>query len=477
MQDINNILFPTELGDKHPNTVEIIKIAEERNITVSQIANLMGCSQPYISQLKSGKGNAKVKDIQPLIHLLSATVPGAEFHTYKIIKKMSPKFPDDWEEAVLVAGVNSVSEKTSHGRYPTGDDGYDVIEKNHYEVVERVKDNRNTYLNNVVNLQIPTMKARLEEGLDTYLVEKNEKQKRIETSNDDLQKWVIDAINRLDYKYRGDEKFSIEEKLTEIIEPSYMSNHEFLNREDSWDKNALLQLCNQASDILSIPFLVSNNPHARALEETDVRNVMAPEKHAQRLIEKLDSINGTIEEENRKKREKFKLKKLFKKSVWESIDKYSVTCPKLESNWGDFAQDLFGGAICEVFKSSREPAYEVNLTDSFNLWVNDIKFDIDEEEVQVCGPILISTKINDSQITIHELYSKKFIILHKFYSHKAKKDVSVLSEPLDTSSLLDEIQNESEIFQWEEEVDSLIMDVKTSLSSLGYRVPGIRSVY
>ncbi|MEW6996242.1 hypothetical protein AADZ86_00855 [Colwelliaceae bacterium BS250] len=452
-------------------------MAEERDINLTDIANIIGCSQPYVSQLKSGKGKAKVKDIQPLIHLLSSTVPGSEFHTYNVLTQMSPMFPDNWEEEVLLTGISLSSEQTPNGRYPTGDDGFDVIEKNHYQVVEMVKDHRNTYLNIVDTFQIPSIKARLEEALDAYLTEKNKKEKLMEESQNDLQAWVIDTLDRLNYKYSADEKVSIEEKLIELAEPRYTIAPEQIQKSDSWGKNSLLQLCNQASDVLSVPILIQNNPRAQELDVADTNKITAPEKHAQRLIDKLNHVQATVEVEMANKRDKFRLKNLFKKKVWERKHEYPITNPKVATNWESFAQDLYGDTLCKVFRFSNQPAYEVNLTDSFKHWANDLKFNSKEEDIQICGPIVISSEINESQITIHELYSKKFIIIHTFYSDKVQKEISILSEPLDTSSLFDEIQNEAKIFQWEEGIDSLIKDVKTSLSSRGYRVPGIRSIY
>ena len=194
MKGINEILYPIEVGNKHPYTKEIIKLAEGHGINLTDIANLMGCSQPNVSQLKAGDRLAKVIDLEPLIQLLSPTLPGEEFHAYTVVKNITPQLPEYWEEEVLLTGLRDVSQKSTNGRYPQGDDTYHEVEKAHYEALEREQPKIGSLLYSVSTSQIESTQRRLKDNLNLYRQEQESVKAREEKDQEDLTSWVTETI-------------------------------------------------------------------------------------------------------------------------------------------------------------------------------------------------------------------------------------------------------------------------------------------
>jgi hypothetical protein len=151
--------------------------------------------------------------------------------------------------------------------------------------------------------------------------------------------------------------------------------------------------------------------------------------------------------------------------------------PRESISWKDIADELFGSTVCKVFRTSVDDSYEVNLTDSFLLWSDKIKYKIEQEDIQICGPLLISKHINESLINVHELHSKKFVVIHTFNTPKFNDKLSIISESLDTEKHFEHLNLESEKSGWSNETDLLLSELKSTLSTRGYRVQGVRPIY
>ena len=469
MKGIDDILYPIEVSNKHPYTKEIIKLAEDQGINLTEIANLMGCSQPNVSQLKAGERLAKTVDLEPLIQILSPKSPGEEFYSYTIVKSITPDLPEYWEEEVLLAGLRAASQNSTKGRYPLGDDTYHDVEKSHYDAIDREQQKLGTFLHSVKANQIQSIQQRLKDKLDLYLQDQEAIKKRKEDDQEELRSWVAETINRLTYLKDPSEKLNIEEKLIDLYEQRYFSSSPSIK---SYIEADLLEACNSAADLINIPIIRS------ALEDgVEVFDLNAPEKHAQNVINKIEQILLEAEKEIDKKRGIYRLKGLFQKRALDSIKNLELRDPRESISWDELAENLFGQTVCKVFRNSFNDSYDVNLTGAFLLWSDEVQYKIEQEDIQVCGSLLMSKNIQDSLINIHELHSKKFLVIHTLYSNKFNEKLSMISPHLDTESLFQFLVSESEKSGWNIEKDSLISELKSTLTSRGYRVQGVRPIY
>lgn len=99
---LESMLYPP-LGPslRHPYTSEIITYAEMLGYTQTSISEMMGCSQPTVSNWRKGEGKACVKQLQPLIQLLTSRVTKEASHLYDIIESIEFDLPENWELTML----------------------------------------------------------------------------------------------------------------------------------------------------------------------------------------------------------------------------------------------------------------------------------------------------------------------------------------------------------------------------------------
>ncbi|MEM5552574.1 hypothetical protein WNY63_17775 [Pseudoalteromonas neustonica] len=474
MNDRNKILFPEQVSNKHPNSKEIIELAESDGITLTEIGNIMGHSQPYISQLKSGKGKAKVSDLEPLIYRLSAKLPGQSFCTYKVFKEASPQFEGDWEEQSLLAALKTESEKSELGRYPTGDDGFDFVLKEHLKSIDSMESKKNIFRSRA---SIEDIINQVEEALDSYFAEENALNKKNKEFEANLEKSVLEVLERMNHRYDERDQITIEERLNLVFERAYLPSVPPANMDVYYSKKTLIEACENAFHHLTLPNLTRNLSKFENTDEADLNLLNAPDKHAKRILEKLKEKQIIINEEKADTRNKYRLNKRFDKKSWKKITESKIEDPRLALPWNELSTQLFGGTVCEVYRSSQNSAYEINLTDAFKTWSNDINYQINEEEVQICGPVLLTTQIEKSKIIIHELHTNKFILIHTLMSEKFNKEITLLSKPLETTELLEQLNLESELSGWSEDITPIIDELRNTLTLKGYRVPGVRSIY
>jgi len=485
MQDIKGILFPeVDASMKHPHTKEVIALAEQSGISLTKISEILKCSQPYVSQLKAGSGKVKVIDLEPLISLLSPKLPGESFHTYTVFREARPIFPDDWEQQVLMTGLIAESKKTQDGLYPLGEDGVDMVERLHYKVLEQLDDNGEPYRSiNAYNSPLNIFKRskditeRVRETLDTYQAEIKKQDEWQAERDEELKRWTVEVLRGLpSVNGLSEQAAEIEEALTGYLKPRYEQENSVVS-DNSWRKSSLVNVCREAADILNMPSLIKEYTQEEYLDFAESSLVLAPEEHAKRLLDKLESHQKIFEEKQQEKKRKFRLQKLFKVSDFNEIVGLKVTEPRELPAWEAHGQELFGGMVRKVFREANMSPYEINFSNAFTQWASNIEYQINEELVQVCGRVFHSETLSRGKLVIHELNSRKFVYLSTFNSEKLEREVTLLSKPLSAIELLEQLKVESKSANWANEIDPLILNLRDSLSENGYRVPGIRAIY
>ncbi|GIU47214.1 hypothetical protein TUM4438_25630 [Shewanella sairae] len=486
MDNKNEILFPIDASEKHPYTKEVIELAERSGISITKIGEILGWSQSYVSQLKSGKGRAKVSDLEPLISLLSPRLPGDRFYNYTVFREARPILPSDWEQLVLMTGLVAESEQTKEGRYPLGDDDIDTIAKQHHQVLEQLDENGEAYRSfNTYNSPVTTFKRskviaeRVRESLDTYQAERKKQFDRQTERDEELKHWTVRILNSLpSVEGLSDQAAEIEDALIRYIKPRYEQENEDAHISSyEYGKTELVNVCREAAHVLNLPSLVSDYKQEDYLNSSESDQVLAPAEHAKRLLEKLELYQNSFEENQLDKQQRFRLKGLFKKDCLTKIKDIKITDPRSLPSWGSYGQELFGGMVRKVFRDINTPPYEINLSEAFELWATGLEYDVDEETVQVCGKVFHSEALGDGQLTIHELNSRKFVYLIVFPCKELNRQVTLLSNQLSAIELIEHIKIEAESLNWTEQLPALLSKIKSALSQNGYRVPGIRAVY
>ncbi|MGS0826802.1 hypothetical protein ACVBIO_13410 [Shewanella sp. 0m-8] len=486
MDNKNEILFPIDASEKHPYTKEVIELAERSGISITKIGEILSWSQSYVSQLKSGKGKAKVSDLEPLISLLSPRLPGDRFYNYTVFREAKPILPSDWEQLVLMTGLVAESEQTKEGRYPLGDDDIDTIEKHHQQVVEQLDENGEAYRSfNTYNSPVNTFKRskdiaeRMRESLETYQAERKTQFDRQAERDEELKRWttqILDSLPSVDGL--SDQAAEIEDALIRYIKPRYEQENEHANISSyEYGKTGLVNVCREAAYALNLPSLVSDYKQEDYLSSSESDQVSAPAEHAKRLLDKLESYQKSFEENQLDKQHRFRLKGLFKKYCLTKIKDIKIADPRSLPSWGSYGQELFGGMVRKVYRDINTPPYEINLSEAFEQWASEIEYDVDEETVQICGKVFHSEALGDGQLTIHELNSRKFVYLIVFPCKELNRQVTLLSNQLSAIELLEHIKIEAESLNWTEQLPTSLLKIKSSLSQNGYRVQGIRAVY
>ncbi|MDO6777371.1 hypothetical protein Q4591_18685 [Shewanella sp. 3_MG-2023] len=480
MQDQNEVLFPVVTSDKHPHTKEIILLAEQSGMTLTKISEILNYSQPYVSQLKSGKGKAKTTDLEPLITLLSPKLPGTSFYTYKVFRRAKVVFPDNWEQQVVMLGLSACSKDTEFGRYPIGDDSFDDIEVQHFKALDCIDENGRAYSpynSPLVDFErSKSITEKLREALETYKVEVKENQDTKVARDEDLKHFTASVLTRTNIENLSDQAAVIEEAIIKLLKPRYEQD-DYFYQSSQWLKASLVRACQEAADILNLPSLIKQFIQDEPLGCDESNQVIAPDEHAKRLLSKLESYQVKFGKKQQEKRNNFRLQKLFKSCELDKVVDLEVTDPRFMPDWNAYGQGLFGGVVRKVFREANRPPYEVNLSDAFTLWATNIEYSVEYEQIQVCGDVFHSATLSNDKIVIHELNSGKFIYILTFLCEILKCEVAMLSNPLSAAELLEQVKVEAEMNKWSEGVDVLIMNLKKSLSENGYRVSGVRAVY
>lgn len=479
MLDKNEILFPLNISSKHPYTKEIIELAEKADIGVSQIAEILKCTQPYVSQLKKGKGNAKVEALAPLISLLSPKLPGESFHTYTVLREAKPIIPDNWEQQVLVTGLTEVSTNSEYGRYPVGDDGFAQIEQNHLRALKHLDDNGKPVRHS--NDLSPSIshsqdaENSLREALEAYETESKAQAERIAQCDKELEQHIAHALRYLPEEENRDKKI-VEDVLRNSI--SRIFDRQIYTREpSSWNTGLLVDACRKAASVLKYPPLVKEFREYEPIELSESEWVHAPVEHANRLLEKLKNFRSILEDTIQKRRHKFRLQQLFKKNELSNLKELSISDPRKIPDWERYGDTLFGDCVRDVFQSANAQPYKVNMTRAFKQWARNLEFSINEEVVQICGKTFLSEALDDCKLVIYELPSEKFVYLYTFNCKLLGQEVTLLSEPLYPMALLEQIETEAKDTSWELKSTTLMNKLKEKLVTSGYRVNGIRSIY
>ena len=476
------LLFPRVASGKHPYAIEVIKCAEANGIGVSEIAEITGKSQPYISQVKAGKGNLKVEDLQPLIYKLSPKVPGEEFHTYKVLKEIKPIWPDKWEQDILIKELLSVSEGLPGGRYPSGEASFEEVEKNHNAALDK-SDEFGRSLNRGFLLPFQDYSpnraqyvTELSEALAQYRTEKAAFEKlRIEGDG-----FIDHLISQLAYAISP--SFSQEpvnndlltEKLEELL-PEIVKEH---FRFPKHINDALIRSCVQASHhASSLPPIVQAKINYDWVEIDEDQIVNDPEGHAERILSKCLELQKKFDEERLEKEGKFRLTGHYSKKALSQLQSISFSSPgekEYIQRWGD---QLFGNTEIKVF-ANPENSYKINLTNAFSRWATEVEFTYLEENVQIGGVRLLNKSCGEQQIAVHELHSQDFVVLHTFEDKGEKKEFTMLSDRLTVEKLFEHLKDLAVLNSWDmDQFYEIHEALQNSLLTRGYRVPGVNSIY
>lgn len=479
MLDKNEILFPLNVSNKHPYTKEIIELAEKADIGVSQIAELLNCSQPYVSQLKKGQGNAKVEALAPLISLLSPKLPGNNFSSYMVFKRAIPLIPQDWEQQVLLTGLREKSKSSDFGRYPIGDDGFSKVEQNHQQAISKLDENgRPVNHSNDISLFLENAQkshSNLKEVLETYEAESKGLNDRITRCNQEIDERIEYAFRHLS-GHPNIDKNATEEILRKEL--ARIFEHRIYSREPSpWKTATLVDACREAAHAMKYRPLVKEFREYEYSELSESEWVHAPDEHAKRLLGKLNEFCTKILVIRQNRQDKYRLQNLFKKEALANLKKLSIAYPQNTPDWAHFGDELFGNCVREIFGNSNSIPYKVNMTEAFAAWAKTIKFDVQEEVVQICGNKLHAQNFSNCSLVIHELPSQKFVYLITFNCEFLEKEVTLLSEPLPVLTLLERLEAEAKLLSWDNEIGKLLDEVKNKLISAGYRVTGVRAIY
>jgi len=477
MLDKNEILFPKTVSDKHPFTQEVIKLAEQSDIGVGQIAAILKCSQPYISQLKKGGQKVQFEKLEPLIHLLSPKLPGDNFQTFSIFKSALPVIPEDWEQQVLLRGLSEVSKQLPGGRYPIGDDGFQVVVDNHSYAVDYLNDNGNPYNRfnspSTINKQVLDAESELLEALAAYQAETEEYEKLIAEDDSKLRESLNNAFSHLEierYSQGG-------QKIEEVVDKHLSRIFGQQRLEPRVIKRGLVEACRRAAECLKIPAIVHSFSESETweLDDNDLPN--AVEAHANRVLQQLQEYIKQINDTREKKQNKYRLEQRYKKSAFKAWQTSVLKDPRMVPDWQQLGDELFSNSVCDVYRSANEPPYKVDMSQAFVDWAQTLTFKTDEEQVQICGNKVLSKEFSGCLITIFELPSEKFVYLLTFHCELLKQKVTLLSDALQPRALLEVIEAEAISLHGQEQADLLLQELRSWLLQAGYRVSDVRAIY
>ncbi len=479
MLDKNEILFPLNVSNKHPHTKEIIELAEKAGIGVSQIAELLNYSQPYVSQLKQGQGNAKVEALAPLISLLSPKLPGNNFSSYIVFKKAIPLIPQDWEQQVLLTGLREKSKSSDFGRYPIGDDGFSKVEQNHHQAISKLDENgKPVRHSDDISLFLENAQKKhsnLKEVLERYEAESKGLSDTITECNKELDERIENALRKLSNHPNIDKNVTEEILRKELAR--FFDTKIYPSKPSHLLTKSLVDACQDVANIMNYPQpnLGFNINQYSELSESEWIN--APNEHAKRLLGKLNEFSTKMLDLRQSRQDKYRLHNLFKKEAFTNLKKLSIDDPRNNPDWANFGDELFGNCVREIFGNVNSIPYKVNMTEAFAAWAKTIKFDVQEEVVQICGNRLHAQNFSNCSLVIHELPSQKFVYLITFNCEFLEKEVTLLSEPLPVLTLLERLEAEAKNLSWDNEIGKLLDEVKNKLISVGYRVTGVRAIY
>uniref|UniRef100_UPI004047FE41 hypothetical protein n=1 Tax=Rheinheimera sp. TaxID=1869214 RepID=UPI004047FE41 len=477
MLDKNDILFPKTVSDKHPFTQDVLKLAEQADIGVGQIAEILKCSQPYISQLKKGSQKVQLEKLEPLIHLLSPKLPGDNFQTLSVFKRALPVIPEDWEQQVLLRGLSNVSKQSPGGQYPIGDDGFAVVVDNHNYAVDYLNDNGNPYNRfnspSTINKQVLDAESELLEALAAYQAETGEYEKLIAEDDSKLREDLKNAFIHLDierYSQSG-------QKIEEVVDKHLSRIFGQQRPEPRVIKRRLVEACRRAAECLKIPAIVHAFSESETWELDDNDLPSAVEAHATRILQQLQEYIKQITDAREKKRNKFRLDSRYKKAAFKTWQTSVLNDPRMVPDWQQLGEDLFSNSVCEVYRSANEQPYKVEMGQAFVDWAQTLAFKTEKELVQICGKQVVTKEFSGCLITVFELPSEKFVYLLTFHSELLKENVTLLSDALQPRALLEVIEAEAVSLQGQEQADLLLQELRSWLLQAGYRVSDVRAIY
>ena len=476
------LLFPRIASGKHPYAVDVIKYAEANGIGVSEIAEITGKSQPYISQVKAGNGNLKVEDLQPLVHKLSPKVPGEEFHTYKVLKEIRPIWPDNWEQAILIKELLRVSEDEPGGRYPSGEASFEKVEKNHNDALDNVDEFGNSlkssFLGPFQNYSLTNRQyvAQLSEALAQYRTEKAAIEKRRIEGDEFIHQLISQLTHAISLSLiqepvdKGLQTDKFEELLTDIVKERF--------RFPKHIHDSLIRECAKASEYaLYFPPIVQAKIDYNWVKIDKDQIVNDPEGHAERILSQCRELQNKFDKERLEKERKFRLTGHYSKKSLGQLQSISFSSPDEKEYVQRWGVQLFGNTQIKVF-ADPDRFYKINLTNAFSRWATDMEFTYLEENVQIGGVRLLNKSYGEQQIAVHELHSQDFVVLHTFEDKEEKREFTMLSDRLTVEKLFEHLNNLAVINSWDMgqhlEIDKAL---QKSLLSRGYRVPGVNSIY
>ena len=441
-ENIENILFPRETTQKHPNAAEVIKLAEIHGIGVSEIADLLGKSQPYISQVKAGKSNLKTAEIQPLLSRISPRMPGTEYHQHNIFKSYRLVFQKTWEQDFITKHVNRLEDCAYYK--------FEHLQEDHLRGLQKTKHLEPRYA-----LNLPFNKRTLEE-LESLIKSYTTERKSRDLNSVNVQRNLDHCIEKFSPILSGiQDKSAFESALDTLIRP-YIALHNPESRDKGFKdiESKLLDLCRTLTTTLSLPEVMEEGSSYQALEQ-----------HALLIAEKYREELKNQNEHYKNERSQIELTGHYKKDALKYLKQYEYSYDE-EVNFADLGRQLFGVKNQVIFLEYGEQL-SFQIAAAFTYWAqNNITCEIQEEPIQICGTPLLPHESND-KIIIYELYSQTFIALKTLTVQG--KSTRQLSERFGVDKLLGYLEDN--------DAQAMLEDVKRALVERGYRVPGVRPIY
>ncbi|WP_345195952.1 helix-turn-helix transcriptional regulator [Kistimonas scapharcae] len=480
--DIEKILFPEGRPAKHPYSRELVALNEQQGRTLSEMASATGVSQPFISQIKAGKGKLKDEHAQILIRMLYPKAPRDQFSAYPILKAMTPSLPDNWEQQVLMEGLRAVSEHDSEGRYPTGEAGFNEVLSEHSNVLELIDSDGSPKKQHGLGFSSQAQIERsnrsvitqLEDALATYHEEVTKLEREESLEAERLERAIVATWYNLTKKRHDDDLTKLKLCIEDVIEQKFQR----YGWSPAIPRKRLTDACTRARGHLEMPMIKKLFESGNDENVGGNEKLYDPEAHAKRLLAKCKELQEQFDAKRSEHRQRFRLTGHASPKALRQLKDEAFSDPRDASSMEDWGKQLFGDAVIRVYRRPNK-FYEINLSKAYRIWFErHPRFSYQEEVVQICGPLILQKAFAHGTLIVHELHSRQFVVLRTIQDERINKKLTILSKPLSVEGLFSCIKDESLMQGWSiEQWNSVADDLQTTLLTKGYRVPGVRSIY
>lgn len=351
---INGILYPRGLGTKHYYTQEIMILAEQQGLAQSEVAKILGVSQPMISQWLNGEpvGLADIGALQPLISLLTPRLPGDKFEVVSHVTKITKSIPSNWEEEMIIGHCQRILDKEYKSEYG------EQLPHEYRKLTKQILNNSHL---NAVNNKFEKMKK---ECADIY----NKEEMKLEES----QLKFKELISNHEFEVQENkEKLNVNKLARE-------KNREELTSIGGFDERQITALLNKNNPMLDLSNIAEQNLTSEAerlKEELSLKNNVSSEEILLEFDRKIKDMNlelenkyNSIDNQHNTEVDKHKIFDVFKP---ENVEK-ELIIPSLDQvkpkELYDIADKLYGNEVRTINITVRErwgDNFSCNITLNF----------------------------------------------------------------------------------------------------------------